>query len=140
MNLVLKTSLKNIFGKPFRTILVLFSIFICSVCAMACFDFVSGLRELLGGSALGLAKADFLFLADDYSTRGFPDGFPEHEVLEININKERLYKDIATEYNYVTTDSLSIYGFNVDAAVKMDFIDPVELGLKETVLTSKFAE
>ena len=139
MNLILKTSLKNIFGKPFRTLLVLFSIFVCSVCGMVCFDFVSGLRELLGGSALGISKADFLFLANDYWVKGFPDGFPEHDVLEININSEMLYKDIETEYNYVTTDKLSIYGVDVEEAVKMDFIEPIELGLKETVITGKFA-
>ena len=77
MNLVLKTSLKNIFGKPFRTLLVVFSIFVCAVCAMVCFDFVSSVRELLGGASLGLSKSDFLLVAHDYSAKGLPDGFPE---------------------------------------------------------------
>ena len=140
MNIVLKTSLKNIFGKPFRTLLVVFSIFVCSLCAMLCFDFVRSIRELVGGSSVGLSKADCLFLADDYSVRGLPEGFPESEILEININSEKLYKDIEGEYNYVTTDKLGIYGVNVEKAVKLDFIDPVELGFKETVITGKFAE
>lgn len=140
MNLVLKTSLKNIFGKPFRTLLVAFSIFICSMCAMVCFEFATSLKSLLGGSALGLSKADCLLVSNDFSARGLPKGFPESRVLEINTNSEKLYKDIEGEYAYVTSDQLTIYGLEIDAAVDMEFIEPVKLGLKETVITRKFAQ
>ena len=141
MNLVLKTSLKNIFCKPFRTILVLFSIFICTICAMVCFEFASSLKTLvIGGSSLGISKADCLFFAGDYSARGLPEGFPECSVLEINTNNEKLYKDIEGEYAYVTYDQLVIYGLDIETAVKMEFIEPVTLGLKEAVITRKFAK
>ena len=141
MNLILKTSLKNIFGKPFRTLLVVFSIFICSMCAMVCFEFATSLKSLvIGGSSLGLSKADCLLIANDYTARGLPEGFPECTVLEINSNSEKLYKDIEGEYAYVTYDKLTIYGLDIDAAVNMEFIEPVKLGLKETVITKKFAE
>lgn len=140
MNIILKTSLKNIFGKPVRTLLVMFSIFLCSICAMICFDFVSSAEKLLGGSALGLSKADCLMAANDYSVKGLPEDFPECEVLEIVANTERLYKPIEGEYNYVSYEKLAIYGVNVESAVNMEFIDPVELGLNETVITGKFAE
>ena len=140
MNLVLKTSLKNIFGKPFRTLLVVFSIFVCAICAMVCFDFVSSVRELLGGASLGLSKSDFLLVAHDYSAKGLPDGFPECELLEINTNDETFYKDIEGEYNYVTTETLGIYGVNVADAINMEFIEPMTLGLNETVVTAQFAK
>ena len=140
MNIILKTSLKNIFGKPLRTILVVFSIFLCSICAMVCFDFVSSAEKLLDGSALGLSKADCLLAANDYSLKGLPEDFPECEKLEIVANSEHLYKPIDGEYNYVTYEKLAIYGVNVDSAVNIGFIDPVELGLCETVITGKFAE
>ena len=140
MNIILKTSLKNIFGKPFRTLLVVFSIFLCAVCAMVCFDFVSSAEKLLGGSALGLSKADCLMMATDYPVKGLPEDFPECETLEIVANNEVLYKPIEGEYNYVTTEKLAIYGLNIDSAIHMEFIDPVELGLNETVITGKFAE
>ena len=61
MNLVLKTSLKNVFGKPLRTFLVVFSIFICSICAMLCFDLVSSMKETLGGSSLELITSQTKF-------------------------------------------------------------------------------
>ena len=140
MNIILKTSIKNIFGKPLRTLLVAFSIFLCSICAMVCFDFVSSAEKLLSGSSLGLSKADCLFMASDYTAKGLPEGFPECEKLEIVSNIEKLYKPIESEYNYVTYEKLTIFGVNVDSAVKMEFIDPVELGLCETVITGNFAE
>ena len=77
MNLVLKTSLKNIFGKPLRTFLVVFSVFICSICAMLCFDLVSSMKKTLGGSSLGLSKANCLFTTNEFYAKGLPDGFPE---------------------------------------------------------------
>ena len=140
MNLILKTSLKNIFGKPLRTILVVFSIFLCSFCAMACFDFVSSAKKLMNGSGLGLSKADCLMATNDYAMKGLPEGFPECEKLEIVANTELLYKPIEGEYNYVSYEKLGIYGVNVESAVNMEFIDPVELGLNETVITGTFAE
>ena len=140
MNIVLKTSLKNIFGKPLRTFLVVFSIFVCSICAMLCFDLVSSMKETIGGSSLGISKANCLFTTNEFQAKGLPDGFPECELVKIDVNTEQLYKDIEGEYNYVTTDKLGIYGLNIDAAVNMDFIEPVELGLYETVITGKFAE
>ena len=140
MNIILKTSIKNIFGKPLRTLLVAFSIFLCSICAMVCFDFVSSAEKLLGGSSLGLSKADCLMVANDYSAKGLPEGFPEHETLEVIVNNEKLYKRIKSEYNYVTYEKLGIYGVNIEDAIKMEFIDPVELGLYETVITGNFAD
>ena len=140
MNIILKTSLKNIFGKPLRTMLVVFSIFLCAICAMVCFDFVSSVEKLLGGSSIGLSKADCLLMANEYPVKGLPEGFPECETLEITGQGELLYKKIEDEYNYVTTEKLAIYGVNVEDAINMEFIDPVELGLNEAVITGKFAE
>lgn len=140
MNIILKNSLKNIFGKPLRTSLVVFSIFLCAICAMVCFDFVSSAEKLLDGSAFGLSKSDCLLMAPEYTVKGLPEGFPDCEKLEIVGYSEVLYKKIEGEYNYVTTEKLSILGLNVESAVKMEFIDPMELGVKETVITGKFAE
>ena len=140
MNLVLKTSLKNIFGKPFRTLLVLFSVFICALCAMVCLDFVASIKDLLGGTALGISKTDCLLYTNDYSVKKLPEGFPESRVLEINTNSETLYKDIEGEAFYVTSEKLAIYGIDIQKAVDMEFIQPVTIGLNETVITKRFAD
>ena len=38
MDILIKTTLRNIIGKPFRSLLVIFSIFVCSMTALFCFD------------------------------------------------------------------------------------------------------
>ena len=58
MNIVFKNSLKNIFGKPLRTLLVVFAIFVCSLCALLCFDLsesITGILTLFYGS---VSRAD----------------------------------------------------------------------------------
>ena len=60
MNIVFKNSLKNIFGKPLRTLLVVFAIFVCSLCALLCFDLsesITGILTLFYGS---VSRADFI--------------------------------------------------------------------------------
>ena len=47
MNIILKTSFKNIFGKPLRTLMVVFAIFVCSVSAMLSFDMISSIKSIL---------------------------------------------------------------------------------------------
>ena len=140
MNIILKNSLKNIFGKPFRTILVVFSIFVCSVSAMLCFDLASAMKGLIINLYGGISKADIMFAANDYSAKGLPDGFPEAEMMEINSNNEQLYTDIEGEYAYVSTDLLKILGINVEEAVNMKFLDPIEIGDMEAVITYRFAD
>ena len=49
MGLILKTTLKNIFGKPLRSLLVIFSIFVCAFSALFCFDLSSSMKNLMVG-------------------------------------------------------------------------------------------
>ena len=48
MNIILKNSLRNIFGKPFRTLLIVISIFACAFCGYLCFDIGKTTQQLLG--------------------------------------------------------------------------------------------
>ena len=140
MNIVLKNSLKNIFGKPFRTLLVVFAIFVCSLCALLCFDLSESITRVLTDFMGSISRADFMVVSGGSDLSKLPDGFPEADMMTINCNNEMLYKDIDGEYCYVTTDSLSIYGIDVDEAVDMKFIKHIDLKDDEMYITSKFAE
>lgn len=140
MNIILKNSLKNIFGKPLRTLLVVFAIFVCSISAMLSFDMVSSIKDILVNIFSGISRADFMLTFRSSSDKELPDGFPESDMMLINDNREMLYKDIEDEYNYVTTEQLDIFGLDFDEAVSMKFIEPMEIGYKETAISSKFAE
>ena len=140
MNIILKNSLKNIFGKPLRTLLVVFAIFVCSISAMLSFDMVSSIKDILINIFSGISRADFMVTFKSSAAKDLPDGFPESDMMLINDNRELLYKDIEGEYNYVTTETLDIFGLDFDEAVDMKFIEPMEIGFGEAAVSSKFAE
>ena len=138
MNIILKTSLKNIFGKPLRTMMVVFAIFVCSVSAMLSFDMVSSIKSILVNIFAGVSRADFMVSAVSSGNKELPDGFPESDIMIINGKSEMLYKDIEGEYNYVTTEYLDIYAVNFDEAASMKFIDPMNVGFGEAAITAAF--
>jgi len=61
-------------------------------------------------------------------TKSLKDTIPEAEVMEINSNHDTIYSDIEGEYAFVSTTDINIYGINTDDAVRMGFLDPMELG------------
>ena len=140
MNIILKESIKNIFGKPLRTLLVIFSIFVCSICALLSFDLVSSIKDLVGNLYGVISSGDIIAIVSEYSIKGLPDGFPKSEIMGINSNSEPFYKDIDGEYAFVTAERLTIYGIDMDEAVNMGFIDRMEIGDNEAVITYKFSK
>ena len=140
MNIVLKNSLKNIIGKPFRTLLVTFTIFMCSISALLSFDMGSLIPRVVEAFYGSVSRADIMVYSDGRDLTELPEGFPEADRLNISNNTEILYKDIEGEYAYVTTDYLSIYGMDMDEAVDMEFMDHLDLKEGEIYITSDLAE
>ncbi len=140
MNIVLKNSLKNIFGKPLRTLLVVFAIFVCSFCALLCFDLsesITGILTLFYGS---VSRADFIVSSSGSDVSTLPEGFPEADTMTIVGDSEMLYKKIDGEYCYVTTDTLRIMGLDVDEAVDMKFLAPIDLKDDEVFINKAFSD
>ena len=139
MNIILKTSLKNIFGKPLRTLMVVFAIFVCSVSAMLSFDMISSIKSILVNIFSGISRADFMVSAVTSTPKELPDGFPESDIMVLNGTSEMLYKDIEGEYNYVTTEYLDIYAVDFDEAASMKFTEPMNVGPGEAAISATFA-
>ena len=140
MNIVLKNSLKNIFGKPFRTLLVVFAIFVCSLCALLCFDLSDSITKVLTSFMGSISRADFILMGSGSDVSVLPDGFPEADTMKIVGNTEMLYKQIDGEYCYITTDTMRIFGLDVDEAVDMEFLAPIDIKDGEMYVTKTFAE
>lgn len=138
MNTILKTSLKNIFCKPLRTLLVVFSIFVCSISGFLCFDLLSSITDVLKGYLGGVSKADFY--VNTTGMDNLPDGFPEAEYMEVYGNNEIVYNKIDGEYCYVSTDTLTIFGVDLEVADKMEFISGIDVKDNEIWLSHTFAE
>ena len=140
MNILLKNALKNIFGKPLRTILVIFSIFVCSMAAMLCFDLSGAIGEALMNDVRSVSDADYeLILRPGYSI-DMPEGFPEHTALAVYLYGERYYTDVPGEYNYAKSNSVRVLGLDFEKAAAMRFIGPAEVGYMEAVITEGYAK
>ncbi|MBO4474880.1 MAG: FtsX-like permease family protein [Clostridiales bacterium] len=140
MLLILKNSFKNIFGKPLRTILIVLSIFTCSLCAYFCFDIGSTIGDLAASLLGNISSADISVSSGGMDLSDISSVLPKSDVLLINKNSETVYSPIPGEYNYVTTVDLQIYGMDMDAGAKMGFLKDLRVGRGEILLSESFAE
>ena len=140
MNIILKNSMKNIFGKFFRTLLVTFAIFMCCLCALLCFDLAQALEGILTNYLSSVSRADFLAFTGGSDLSELPDGFPESDYMTAIMNNEIVYKPIEGEYAFVTVEYLSIYGLDVDSAVDMEFMSKIDIADGEMYVSKEFAE
>ena len=141
MGLIFKTTLKNIFGKPFRTLLVVISIFICAFAAIFCFDLAGSMKGIIMNMYSGiLGDADVLVSGGNPNLERLPEDFPAYDTITINVFQDSVYTDIPGEYAFVTMKDVSIYGVDMAEASSMGIIDMYDLGDNEAIITSTAAE
>ena len=139
MNIIFKNLIRNAFGKPLRTILVVFSIFVCSISAMLCFDLSGALKSAMLSEIRSVSTADFQLILKPGQKIDLGEDFPEAEVFPIYLYNESYYVDIPGEYNYVKSQSVRILGMDFGQAARMEFIPAVEAGPMEAVVTTGYA-
>ena len=141
MNIVLKTTLKNIFGKPFRTLLVVFSIFVCSFVAMFCIDFGRTMQNLIGDSFKKIAgNSDLILNATIEDLSDLPSDFPEYDALMLYTFSDYVYSDIDGEPMYATRKDLTVTGVDFDEAEPMNVVTHYDLEDGQVILTVPAAE
>lgn len=143
MRLLLKTTIKNILKKPFRSLLIMFCVAICSLSAMLCFDMTNSIENMIRGlysSMLG----DVDIMVSAYEIE---DDFLEDEmlsdctVLPVFQSGNSFYRKIDDEYAYVHQVFLSIYGLNMDSAYALGVIpSKVDISDDEVILSNDFSE
>ena len=140
MNIVLKNSIKNVFGKPFRTLLVVFAIFMCCACALLSFEFGGSITRIFTEYLGSVSRADIMIQSGGSDLSVLPEDFPECDTLSVISDSEMLYKEIENEPYFVTTDQLYIYGMDIDEAVDMEFISPMDIKPGEMYISKTFSE
>lgn len=141
MNLLFKTIIKNTFGKPLRSLLVIFAIFVCSLAAMFCFDFGGAEKDLINyvySSVIG--DADIVMYGTTADIDRIPDDLPDNEMLMINVFSDNAYEDIDGEYYVATTESISINGVDPAMAEHFGLIDHMEIPDGQIVITEPLAD
>jgi len=141
MNILLKTTIKNIFGKPFRTLLVVFSIFACSFVAFFSFDLMNTTEDLLYNMLKSMSgDAELAVVMNKLDTSRLPEGLPEYDSLTMTIFSETIYEDIEGEYQIVSTENATVVSMNPEMCVDKGYIPDMEIGDGETVLTERYAK
>ncbi|MBO7451286.1 MAG: ABC transporter permease [Clostridiales bacterium] len=141
MRLVLKTTLKNIIRKPFRSFMVISSIFVCAVVALFCFDLaITEGHELMDWFSELAGTANMTIATKQLERVRLPEDMPDCTMVYVKIVKETLYNEIEGEYAFVKTDSINIAGVDLDQAAKLDLIDPIDLKDNETIITDRTAK
>ena len=138
MKIILKNSIKNIFKKPLRTLLMTFTIFICVVAGLFCIDVGQCLDMLVSEMFGSVANADLTIESE--RPIDLPDDMPAHKDFTLYINKEIVYTDINTEPAFVNQSEFYVYGADLKTAHEMDFVDFDSLNDDEVVINSGLAK
>ena len=118
MSIILKHTLKNVFKKPFRLILMTFCLCSCAIAALLCFDMSGALDSVMKG-ALGnrLGNADIVIMGNDKIEELMEDkNLPENDVVYTYEYKNNYYTDVKDQYTYVHKEEISICGLNCEKA------------------------
>ena len=140
MNPVIKTTFKNLFGKPLRTFLVVFSIFVCSLAAMFCFDLARTERGIIENIYKSLSgNADFLVTLERYDGK-MPSDLPDSEIVVIRTFDEVIYADVEGEYSVATQKVAKINSVDLEAAERMGLMGSYDLSDDEILITRAYAD
>ncbi|MBO4910117.1 MAG: FtsX-like permease family protein [Lachnospiraceae bacterium] len=141
MRIILNTVIKNTFGKPLRSLLVIFSIFFCALSAMFCFDLAKTEKNLINdllSSMTGEADLGVNMRICDVSK--LPENLPEYNAFRLRGVNDSIYTDIEGEYAFVKMEDMYIYGVDPEVAVAMGYLDDADIKTGEIIITDKVAE
>lgn len=138
MRIILKNSLKNIFKKPFRTLLMAVTIFICVFTALFCIDMAKSLERLVDQMYGNIATADIMI--ESQRPIELPSDLPENKTFVMGVNRDRLIKEIPGEPAFVDTEEYKIFGLDPKQASEMGIIDDSVIGDGEVILNNRFAD
>lgn len=140
MGIIIKTTLKNIFGKPLRSLLVIFSIFVCAFSALFCFDLSGSMKGLMIGLFSEVyGDTDLTAYMSVLDPEKLPEDFPECEMMSMEYFTDTIYKDIPGEYAYVTTENYYIFAVDTIAAHRFGFLDVTILPKYHAIITDQLA-
>ncbi len=141
MRIILKTVIKNTFGKPLRSLLVIFSIFFCALSAMFCFDLAKTEKNLITNLLSSMSgEADLGVSMRICDESRLPEGLPEYNAFRLRGVNDSIYTDIDGEYAFVKMENMYVYGVDPEMAVSMGYMDDANLKTGEIIITDKVAD
>ncbi|MCQ2533879.1 MAG: ABC transporter permease [Clostridia bacterium] len=142
MKIVLKHTLKNIFKKPFRTILVVTCVWICAFTALLSFDMTGSIRYMLSSLFSSQLGSIDVIVSGQINDEFINDSkFNDCNVLKYYDLSEPFYSDIDGQYAYVHKDDLCVMGLDIKAAKEMGCLTySGDITDTEALLSKDFAD
>ena len=142
MGVIFKHTLKNMFSKPFRTIMLILCIVICSFAGMMTFDMSNSVRNVLESAFLSMFGDSNVMVStmNDLSEVDY-SGLPEHDKTLITAKNTTFNVPGNTTYQYFNEKSILIYTADMNDANEMDLLAAdVDFAKNEIAIPKSLAE
>lgn len=143
MRILIKNTFRNMFLKPFRTIIIILAIGICALGALLSFDF-SGSVKSICRDLLSEGSGNIQLVVSGDIADSFPsvEDVGENDTLRYNYRYEYFFKPVKDEYSYIQTDSIYVVSTDVKLAHELEILpfDKAPSGDDKMFLSEKFAE
>ncbi len=140
MNIVLRSTWKNIFGKPFRTFIVVLAVCVCSFAALFSLDLMRTERKVLEAEIRAYGgTTDLYTVMRKLELDRIPADLPEYKLLTIAVLNDTIYEDVEGEYQFVTTKSVRISCLDPALAGEMLNLKTTQIEDDEIVLNRAYA-
>lgn len=141
MSLVYKHIFKNIFAKPFRSLLLVFCVAVCALVAAISLDVTGNMEPLLKSMICQMLGNADMAVTDDV---GMTEAFTlsnENEQLLIYDNTAAVVKKMDGEYAFYQKKEYLVRNVDFDLAYQMRLLpEQVELSNDETAISEKMAK
>lgn len=142
MGIILKHTLKNIFGKPGRTLLVLFCFVLCSFIAIFSFDIKNTINSTVTGfMSQMLGTTDVMAKVDDEID--FSDSkYPANTTINVKTFTNTKYIHDEEAYYIANESNINIFSMDLDLATKMKFMttSTTSFGDDECLVSESYLE
>ena len=142
MRLIIKHTLKSMWAHKMRTFLLLFSVSICSLAAMLCFDMSGSLEQAIkADNAKAFGRADIIVTASYNLDDDFAKDIPENTILKLSTGSTVLTRHIEGTYDMLTQKTCNISGVNIAKAKEMGVLpDDAEIGDMQAAFSKGLAD
>ena len=143
MNLIIKHSIKNIFAKPLRLLLLVFCITFASFTALLALDMKHNIQSLMRGYAMEmLGKADIIAYNTTSDILEGIDDIAQIKKIGIGSTGQFEYERDTTGYEYSFEKRIDVVSLSdMDMAVDMAFIpESFELDDESVVVNKEYAD
>lgn len=140
MRIIFKHTLKNIFKKPFRMLLMVFCLFSCAFVALLSLDMSGALDSMIGGfmgSFLGKAEMD-INGTDIEETIFNDEKIMSENTLKLYSTENNYFDDLKDQYTFVHKETIYITGLDLDAGRDMEIVTFEKTPSADEAVVSEF--